>query len=343
MIRRLSVPVVPAILLLFMAAPACPAAAAVARPAPKMMFGDADRTGRPFAKDPSVIRFGGRYLMYYSVAPYTRERAPADAPKGWAIGIAESRDLVNWKKIGEILPQQECEMNGIVNGRVILLDGKLHLFYNSYGNGAKDALCHATSADGIHFDRDPTNPVWHPTGSWNNGRAIDVDVVEFGDKLIMYYATRDPAGKIQLLHAIAADRKSDFGRTAWKSLLDGPILKPELPWETRCIEAPSVLKRDGKLYLFYGGGYNNDPQQIGCAVSADGIHYQRLFVDKPLLPNGAPGEWNSSESGHPGVFVDDDGQIYLFFQGNADKGKTWFLSWVKIAFKDGRPEVVDEK
>lgn len=76
---------------------------------PEMYFGDTDRTGLPFAKDPSVIRFGDRYLMYYSIAAFTKYRAPANAPKGWAIGIAESRDLVNWKKIGEILPEQDCE------------------------------------------------------------------------------------------------------------------------------------------------------------------------------------------------------------------------------------------
>jgi len=313
-----------------------------AKPAakPPMMWGDSTRLGRPFAKDPSVIRFGGRYLLYYSMAPWAKELAPPNAPRGWAIGIAESRDLVNWKKVGEILPEQECEKNGIVNGRIILLDGKLHLFYNTYGNRAKDALCHATSADGLRFTRNPTNPVWHPTGEWNNGRAIDVDVVEWGDRLIMYYATRDPSGKIQMLHAIAAPRKSSFDRSDWKSLCDRPVLKPELPWETNCIEAPSVIKRGDTLYLFYGGGYNNDPQQIACATSKDGVHFQRLFTDKPLLPNGAPGTWNSSESGHPGLFEDDDGQLYMFYQGNNDKGRTWFLSWVKLAWDGDKPRVI---
>jgi predicted GH43/DUF377 family glycosyl hydrolase len=310
---------------------------------PPMYYGDATRLGRPFAKDPSVIRFGGRYLMYYSIAAWAKELAPPGAPRGWAIGIAESRDLVNWKKVGEILPEQECEKNGIVNGRIILLDGKLHLFYNSYGNGSKDALCHATSEDGLHFTRNPSNPIWRPTGDWNNGRAIDVDVVEWGGQLIMYYATRDPKGRIQMLHAIAAPRKSQFNRADWKSLRDGPVLKPELPWEKTCIEAPSVIKCGDSLYLFYGGGYNNAPQQIGCATSKDGIHFQRLFIDKPLLPNGAPGTWNSSESGHPGMFEDDDGQLYMFYQANNDQGHTWFLSWVKIGWEGDRPRVIEQQ
>ena len=321
---------------LFLAAAACAAAGTE----PLMKFGDSDRLGRPFAKDPSVIKFGGRYLLYYSMAAFDKQRAPPGGPRGWAIGIAESRDLVSWKKVGEILPEQDCERNGIVNGRIIRLDGRLHLFYNTYGNGPQDALCHATSADGLHFTRDPTNPVWHPTGAWNNGRAIDVDVVEWGGKLIQYYATRDPAGKIQMLHAIAADRHSDFGRAAWTALCDGPILKPELPWETKCIEAPSVLKRGDTLYLFYGGGYNNDPQQIGCATSQDGIRFQRLFVEQPLLANGPPGAWNASESGHPGIFEDDDGQLYLFFQANNDHGRTWFISWVKLGWDGAKPKII---
>ena len=320
-----------------LAAPSATVPAAESPPAaqPRMLYGDATRNGKPFAKDPSVIRFGGRYLMYYSMAPSTDPKAP----KGWAIGVAASQDLVEWKKVADILPEQEYERNGIVNGRAIVLDGKVHLFYNTYGNGPKDALCHATSTDGLRFARNPTNPVWHPEGAWTNGRAIDVDVLEMGDRLFQYYATRDPAGKIQMLHVIAADRKSDFGRAAWKSLADGPVLKPELPWETKCIEAPSLIKRGDTIYLFYGGGYNNDPQQIGCATSKDGIHFQRLFQE-PLIPNGQAGEWNASETGHPGIFRDEDGKTWLFVQGNQDRGQTWFLSCYELDWKNEKPVVV---
>jgi hypothetical protein len=37
--------------------------------APKMMYADSSRTGEPFSKNPYVIRFKGRYLMYSSVLP----------------------------------------------------------------------------------------------------------------------------------------------------------------------------------------------------------------------------------------------------------------------------------
>lgn len=326
-----------ALLLTVLALGVTAALAAEGMAKPRMYWADASRTGRPFSKDPCVIKFGGRYLLYFSLPPVTDK----SAPPGWAVGIAESGDLVTWKKTGELLPAQDCDKKGLAAPAAIVLDGKVHLFYQTYGNGPQDAICHAVSEDGLRFTRDPTNPVFHPTGGWTAGRAIDADVTEHDGKLFLFCATRDPAMKIQMLVAAAADRRSDFGRAAWKQLGDGPILKPELPWETKCIEAPSLLKRGDTLYLFYAGGYNNEPQQIGCATSKDGLHWTRL-LQEPLLPNGYPGEWNSSESGHPGIFQDDDGQTYLFFQGNNDKGKTWFLSWVKLGWKEGRPQVMGE-
>ena len=92
------------------------------------------------------------------------------------------------------------------------------------------------------------------------------------------------------------------------------------------------------LYMFYAGGYNNAPQQIGCARSRDGVKWERRSPE-PLLPNGPAGSWNSSESGHPGIFQDNDGQTYLFYQGNNDNGRTWYLSCAKIEWRGDQPSV----
>ena len=301
--------------------------------APRMLWGDTARLGRPFAKDPSVIKFRGRYLMYFSVPAYGDKR-PGD---GWAVGIAESRNLVDWRKIAEIPPEGEHEKKGLAAPYARVIDGKVHLFYQTYGNGANDAICHAVSDDGLAFIRDASNPVFHPTGDWNVGRAIDAEVTRFQGKWFLYGATRDPKMKVQML--VGAVSSSGFDRAAWKQLEGGALLKPELSWEQECIEAPSVVEHNGELYMFYAGAYNNAPQQIGVARSKDGIHWTRVS-DQPLVPVGVPGSWNSSESGHPGAFVDDDGQVYLFYQGNNDKGKTWLLSFVKIGWKGDRPYVM---
>ena len=293
---------------------------------PEMYFSDDSRLGRPFAKDPSVVRFGKLYYLYYSL-PGSPE-SPA-----WGIGIATSKDLLNWTKVGEVLPEPgTVEESGICAPGARVIDGAVHLFYQTYGNGPADAICHATSTDGLTFVRNPTNPVFRPEGVWCCGRAIDAEVYPVGNRLLLYYATRDPEFNIQMLGVAMAQLTSGFGRGTWTDLSHkGPMLKPELPWEKNCIEAPTVMRRNETFFLFYAGGYNNEPQQIGLATSPDGVHWQRAS-DEPFLRSGAPGEWNSSESGHPGVFVDPRGKTYLFFQGNADDGQTWFLSRKLLAW-----------
>jgi predicted GH43/DUF377 family glycosyl hydrolase len=305
---------------------------------PAMHWADTSR-GRPFAKDPSVVRFRDRALMYYSVPPAAGKSPDESWAAGWCIGIAESRgDLDHWEKIGELHPSEACDQRGLCAPGAFVRDGRLHLFYQTYGNGPKDAICHAWSDDGVHFTRDPSNPVFAPTGAWTAGRAIDAEVFPVGDRLLLFFATRDPAMKTQMVGVAGAPLASDFSRDHWRLLVDGPVLKPQLPWERSCIEAPTVLRRGDTLFMFYAGGYNNEPQQIGVATSRDGLTWTRVS-DQPLSPNGAAGSWNASESGHPGVFVDSDRRTHLFYQGNSDRGKTWYLSRVELSWSAGRPAV----
>ena len=42
---------------------------------------------------------------------------------------------------------------------------------------------------------------------------------------------------------------------------------------------------------------------------------------------------------HPGVFTTRDGQTWLFYQGNNDKGRTWFLSRLPVKCSGSRPRL----
>ena len=285
---------------------------------------------RFFAKDPCVIRLNGRAYLYYS--------KPADLSQGWGayhIGIAVSDDLEHWTPCGELGPEQPAEGNGVCAPGGIVLNGVVHLFYQSYGQFPKDYICHAISTDGIHFVRDPANPIVMPEGDWNIHRAIDADVVTFDDRLLLYWATRDPEGRRQMLGVSAAPLASAFCRDDWRQLCDAPILRPELDWEQECIEAPAAVAYEGRVFLFYGGAYNCCPQQIGCAISDDGVRFTRLS-SRPLLPNGPEGSWNASESGHPYAWTDDDGQTWLFYQGSPDGGRNWLISKARVIFDGDR-------
>jgi predicted GH43/DUF377 family glycosyl hydrolase len=289
-----------------------------------MMYGDSDRRGTAYTKNPFVIKYKQCYWMYYSIA------ASPDGTKGWALGIASSRDLIHWKKVGELLPSPDCpaESKGISAPCAIIRNDTIHLFYQTYGNGTADAICHAWSTDALHFERDASNPVFRPSPTWNCGRAIDAEVCLYKGKYYMYYATRDKDYRKQMLGVAVTSSTSSFAKGSFKEACKEAIMYPALEWEGDCIEAPSVIKRNNHLYMFYAGNYNNSPQQIGIAESWDGISWKRC-QSTPFLRNGREGEWNSSESGHPGIF-DDGRKSYLFYEGNCDKGKTWYLSNVRV-------------
>ena len=285
--------------------------------------------GRGFAKDPAVAYYRGGYFLYYSVF---------DTAHTLHIGIARSKDGENWTKYGELPITQSCEANGIGAPGVIIVDGRLHMFYQTYGNGKNDAICRAVSDDGLNFEKDPSNPVFSPTTDWCCVRAIDADLCRFGDRIYLYFATRSDDFKIQKLGCASAAAESDFSRGCWRQEKNSPTLEPKLEWEGECIEAPAAIAHDGRVWLFYGGAYNCSPQMIGCAVSDDGVDFTRI-ADEPLLRNGGAGDWNRSESGHPYAFEDVDGSCWLYYQGSPDDGKSWYLSRAVIIWTNGEPSI----
>ncbi len=334
--------IIPALLSLLLAATACsgPAAVRLER-VDAMTYGDSTRTGIPFAKDPTVIRLDGRYLMYHSVCGFSRDREAADpAPmqNGWGSAIAESRDLVHWTRVAD-LDLRDTQGNriwGCVAPCVKVFDGVIHLFYQrkwepAHGN---NNIWHATSEDGITFTNTHDEPVFIPETSWSIDRSIDAEVYRVGKKMILMYATRDTTNTVQMLGMAEAPYGSDYGPDKWTNLsVDGPLLKPDFPWEQHCIEAPTVIRHKGYWYLFYAGAYNHERQQIGLAVSKDGRNFERISPDGLLLPTGAPDAWNSAESGHPGIFRDDDGSVHLFYQGKKSQGAPYLLSVCNVYFE----------
>lgn len=313
-----------------------------------MLYGDPVRKldGKPFAKDPTVIRHDGRYLMYYSASGMhesTEDGLVPGAKMGnWCCAIAESKDLVHWRRVGDLVVDGAPFKDGWIAPCVKKLDGKIHLFAQYPRPGSENlnplmrhALWHATSDDGIHFKFAVGNPIFAPKNAWSNGRAIDADVWRSGNSLILAYASRDKATEErQIIGLASAPFGSDYGADKWTEITsDKPLFEPDMPWEMNCIEAATVVRHKDIWYMFYAGAFNHERQQIGLAWSADGIHFKR-WSDKPVLPHGTEGSWNAWESGHPGVFKDDDGQIYLFYQGKATLDGTYRLSCLKVEFVD---------
>lgn len=308
-----------------------------------MRYGDSSRRGVPFAKDPTVIRQDGRYLMYYSIRSATPTAVPwmkaRDPRQVWHSGIAESEDLVHWKRVADVDVRTLTgeRLVGVVAPCVKKIEGKIHMFYQREWPkaGNNGVIWLATSEDGLHFSNVGDEPVFIPRNSWSVARAIDAEVFRVGDELVLLFATRDaPHAQIQMIGMATAPYGSSYDATCWKEITtSGPLLRPVKPWEQHCIEAPTVIRRKDTWYLFYAGAYNHERQMIGLMTSTNGKDFTRVG-DGLVLPCGAAGTWNAAESGHPGVFEDDDGRVYLFFQGKDCRDGDYILSCAEVIFRE---------
>ena len=95
--------------------------------------------------------------MYFSIPP---ERGD----DRWGQAIATSEDLLDWETIAVLEPNGDAEARGLCAGGAIVLGDRVHLFYQTYGRGPRDAICHATSSDGVTFERSADNPILRPAG-----------------------------------------------------------------------------------------------------------------------------------------------------------------------------------
>lgn len=117
-------------------------------------------------------------------------------------------------------------------------DGTYHLWYTGYPNDKPPAMSlgHATSQDGIHWTRDPANPIFN--GSW----VEDVCVVKQGGTYFMF-----AEGKNDIAHLLtSADgfKWIDHGSLDIRKV-DGSPISPG-PYGT-----PAAWFEDGIWYLYY--------------------------------------------------------------------------------------------
>lgn len=86
----------------------------------------------------------------------------------------------------------------------------------------------------------------------------------------------------------------------------GPVLKTEdVPWVFKQLWAPDAAEKNGKFYLFFPARDKEGVFRIGVAEGPS--------PEGPFTPDPEP--IKGSFSIDPAVFVDDDGQGYLYFGG----------------------------
>lgn len=97
-------------------------------------------------------------------------------------------------------------------------------------------------------------------------------------------------------------------------------------WDADCVHNPSVIKHNGKYYLYYMGNYGNgeywdhrNHQRVGVAVADSPKGPFRRF-DEPVIDVSPTGH-DSLMTSNPSVTEGPDGRFYMIYKAVENNGK----------------------
>ncbi len=183
-------------------------------------------------------------------------------------------------------------------GYILVVDGVYHLWYTGYPSDKPPtmSLGHATSNDGVHWTRDPKNPIFKD--SW----VEDVCVVHLENRFYMF-----AEGKNDIAHLLTSPdgvQWTDQGRLDIRTTHGDPIAPGPYGTPTAWFEA-------GAWHLLYERG----DRGIWLAKSPD-LKIWTNVIDDPVLAMG-PEPYDRAAVAVNQV-VKRDGFYYAFYHANSE-------------------------
>ncbi len=220
----------------------------------------------------SIVKVGDEYYLYF--CGWTRA---VSTPYCWEIGLAKGTDGAIFKKVGKgpiVGPTME-EPYLHACPQVYKLDEIWHMFYLSgqkwlQGEEKIESqylIVHATSLDGIHWNRDP-KPILEPKVEYES--QTSAAIVNINDKYHMFFCYRhglDFRNTIGRGYAMGYAYSEDLFIWIRDDSQVGIGLS-ESGWDSKMIAYPHVAKIDDRYYMFYCG---ND-------FGKDGFGYAELEI-----------------------------------------------------------------
>ncbi len=223
----------------------------------------------------------------------------------------------DWKKYEEN-PTLESSPSGSWDGEgimgcTVLFDGAIyHMWYSGF-DGIYYRIGHATSNDGIEWDKDPQNPVLDvgALGSWEESTVYLPCVLLVESVFHMWY---DGAwGWIEKVgHATSSDG------SIWTKDPLNPVLDVGTSgsWDdTQVFPMAGSVIFDNNIYrMWYGGCNTSNRWQIGYATSDDGSVWTKDEANNPVMMPGSSGEWDD-HSVIPGTILMNGSTYDMWFSG----------------------------
>lgn len=286
---------------------------------------------------PMVVRFDGRWLMFYTAIK--RSEGQADS----TIGIAVSDDLIHWKERRQVLqrgPEGAFDHGGISGPFVWVEDDRLQMIYIGFPRlgyerkPGRHGL--ASSRDGIQWTKAEFNPVHDvgPPGSWNDACLFKPFVMKHHDKYWMFYnafGTSDNCEQIGL--ATSTDLRQ------WTEHPDNPLLRrgdPKRDRDHRIIGDPWLM-RTGDEWEMYYFAFDGEHAREHLATSADLVHWTKS-PHNPVMDVGPPGSYDARYCHKPCIILHEN-VYYHFYTAVGPRGEQSHYRAIGLATSKTLPGV----
>lgn len=265
-------------------------------PQPILSQGDWDSSD---VLNPSVIRFQGEYLNYYS--GYDGHT--------WNTGLAASSDGIHWRKRGKILGPDAG------NGSALVVGGKILYWYQT-GSPVQIALNGSIVLK------------TGPRGSWDEIGVADPYVIERNGELYMYYLGMDRARRQRLGIARSHDG------VVWEKLISNPIMElgASGAFDEMGLGEPAVWSSGSSYWMLYTGRARGEMRRIGLAKSTDGVFWTR----ESLVIEGAE-DWDREVVCDPTVEVLPEGVRVWFGGGDVARPDQGLHGQIGVGMLVSRP------
>ncbi len=228
--------------------------------------------------------------------------------KGTSYGHAVSRDLVNWETLPDAIDvgePGEPDHGNCFTGSIIERNGLFHLFYTGHTENNHplpvETICHATSHDLVHWQKDPANPIlladarWYERDDWRDPFVFwNADEGRYW----MLLTARLKASPTPRRGCIALATSSDLLR--WE--VHPPLWTPNIAYALEC---PDTFEAEGRRFLLFSNvetryrSFRNWREPYAYMPPTDALDTPRFYAAKAFHANGRHllAGWVSSNEG----------------------------------------------
>jgi predicted GH43/DUF377 family glycosyl hydrolase len=200
-------------------------------------------------EDPRLIRLNDRYYLTYT--SYSRKDAQ--------LCLAESNDLIHWKRLGVILPAYQGKWNrGWTKSGAIVsqkITGKYWMYWLGTAADKTDQMGLSSSSDLLHWTEETAFPVLPRRPGKFDSRVVEPGpppILTPGGIVLIYNGADD---HLVYRTGIAVFDRNDPRKVLYRS--DNPVFAPEKEWETigqvpNVVFVEGLATRGNDWLLYYG-------------------------------------------------------------------------------------------